>query len=124
MKKTMKVMKKTTMKKAMKKTATKKTMKKKAKRVSKIAKGKLRKVLVFRGSREKTVGGLKKADLVKNKRGKVVSKKASLRSQKNKFMVACSKARAALKIKGFCPVGGKTAQGKALLAKARSFYKK
>ena len=32
---------------------------------------------VFRGTREKTSGGLRKSDLVRNKRGKVVSKKKS-----------------------------------------------
>ena len=45
------------------------------KRVSKVAKGKLAKNSVFRGTKERTVGGLKKQNLVKNKRGKVVSKK-------------------------------------------------
>merc|ERR1712113_258058 len=33
---------------------------------------------------------------------------------------ACKKARKELGIKGFCPVGGKTAQGKALYAKVKS----
>merc|ERR1719263_1006692 len=47
----------------------------KAKRISKIAKGKLSKAMVFRGSKERTVSGLNKAALLKNKRGKVVSKK-------------------------------------------------
>merc|ERR1719277_1165269 len=61
--KAMKAMK--TMKKAMKK------------RVSKIAKGKLRKAVVFRGSKEKTSGGLTKSQLIKNKRGRIVSKAAS-----------------------------------------------
>ena len=32
---------------------------------------------VWRGTRDKTSGGLRKADLVKNKRGKIVSKKKS-----------------------------------------------
>ena len=40
-------------------------MKKKA--VSKIAKGPMAKAMVFRGSKEKTKGGLKKSDLVKSK---------------------------------------------------------
>merc|ERR1719271_463541 len=47
-------------------------MKKKA--VSKIAKGKLAKLVVFRGNKTKTTGGLTKTDLVQNKRGKIVSK--------------------------------------------------
>ena len=49
---------------------------KKAKRVSKIAKGRMAKVMVFKGRKEKTVGGMKASDLVKNKNGRVVSKKA------------------------------------------------
>merc|ERR1711978_76688 len=98
--------------------------KKKAKRVSKIAKGKRAKSAVFKGKKEKTVGGLTKANLTKNKFGKVVSKKASDRGKRSKWAVAVAKARKELKCKGFVPIGGKTAPGKALLAKARSFYKK
>merc|ERR1711933_282024 len=49
----------------------------KAKKVSKIAKGKRARVQVFNGSKEKTATGLRKDGLVKNKRGKIVSKKAS-----------------------------------------------
>merc|ERR1712219_102074 len=59
-------------------------MKKKA--VSKIAKGRFAKVVVFRGSKAKTSGGLTGADLIRNKRGKIVSKKASLRAKKNNFI--------------------------------------
>merc|ERR550537_907380 len=44
-----------------------KAMKKKT--VSKIAKGRMAKVLVFRGSKEKTVGGMTAASLTKNKKG-------------------------------------------------------
>merc|ERR1719412_607197 len=104
---------------------------KKAKKVSKIAKGKRAKSSVFRGTKVKTSGGLKKTDLKKNKNGKVVSRKASEASKrkwtKNKKMSkwadATKKARKDLKIKGFCPIGGKTQKGKALLAKVRSYYK-
>merc|ERR1712066_406205 len=109
---------------SMKKGGAKKTMKRKAKRVSKIAKGKRAKSSVFRGSKGKTYTGLKKSDLMKNKNGKVVTKKQHARGLKNKWAIACGRARKALGIKGFCPFGGKTAKGKALLAKARSFYKK
>merc|ERR1711865_453185 len=108
-----------------------KAMKKRAMKKSVIAKGKRAKSSVFRGSKVKTVGGLKKSDLKKSKSGKVVSAKASASAKKNfgktalsKWGVAFSKARKALNIKGFCPCGGKTAQGKALLAKTRSIYKK
>merc|ERR1719253_604509 len=95
-----------------------------------IAKGKRAKSSVFRGTKVKTSGGLKKSDLKKSKSGKVVSTKASNRAKKNfnktigKWAAAVAKARKALNIKGFVPVGGKTAQGKQFLAKARSIFKK
>jgi hypothetical protein len=100
----------------------------KAMKVSKIARGRGAKARVFKGKKEKTVGGLKKANLVKNKRGKVVSKAASAAGKKRgakivKWAAATVKARKALGVKGFCPVGGKTAKGQALLKKVRSFYK-
>merc|ERR1719468_127525 len=75
---------KTAMKGAMKaamKTGMKTTMKK-AMKVSKVARGKLRKAVVFRGSKEKTSGGLTKSQLMKNKQGRVVSKAASLARKK------------------------------------------
>merc|ERR1739848_98389 len=114
-------------KKAMK---AKKTMKKKkAKRVSKIAKGRGAKARVFRGSKAKTSGGLRKSSLIKNKHGKVVSKKAHAHGKKAyknvaKFANAVKAARKALGIKGFVPIGGKTSKGQALLKKARSLYKR
>merc|ERR1712066_166687 len=77
-----KSMKKASMKKSMKKAGgAKKSMKRKAMKVSKIAKGKRGKSSVFRGTKEKTQGGLKKADLMKNKYGKVVTKKSHARGQ-------------------------------------------
>ena len=86
---------------------------------------------VFNGSKAKTASGLKKSDLKKSKTGKVVSAKKSNGAKKryagskaSKWIVAVSKARSALKIKGFAAIGGKSSQGRALLAKARSFYKK
>merc|ERR1712112_487789 len=116
------------MKKASMKTGMKKAMK--AKRVSNVAKGKRAKSAVFRGAKAKTSGGLRKSDLVKNKHGKVVSRKASERSKKAfgksglvKYAAATKNARKALGIKGFCPIGGKTAQGQALLKKVRSLVK-
>merc|ERR1711933_429352 len=119
-------MKKAAMKKAMKKTM-KKSMKKKAMKASKIARGKLSKALVLRGNKEKTVGGLTKDKLPPRQRGKVVSKKASTGSKKRytgskaeAWMKACKAARKALKITGFVAIGGKTAQGKALYAKAKA----
>merc|ERR1711875_53742 len=107
--------------------AKKSTMKKKkAMKVSKIARGKRAKSSVFRGTKEKTSGGLKKSDLCKSKTGKIVSKKASEAAKKRfkktglgKFAEAVSKARKQLNIKGFQAFGGKTARGQALLKRAR-----
>merc|ERR1719158_72455 len=100
---------------------------KKVKKVSKIAKGRGAKAAVLRGSKEKTVGGLTSSNLMKNKRGKVVSKNASARSKKafassplKKWSDATKNARKALGITGFCAVGGTSAQGKALYAKVKS----
>merc|ERR1719238_992481 len=69
----------------------------KKKSVSKIAKGRYAKVLVLRGSKEKTAGGLSASSLTKNKYGRVVGKK-------NSWMIAVQKARKALKITGFVAV--------------------
>jgi len=129
--KAMKAMKAKVMKAAMKKKAMKKAMKKVMKRKamkSQIAKGKLAKSSVFRGTKEKTSGGLTKTSLTKNKRGKVVSKKAHSAGQKaykniSAWTKACQQARKELGVKGFCPVGGKTTQGKALYAKTKSLFK-
>merc|ERR1711871_302811 len=93
--------------------------KKKKKKVSKIAKGKFRKVLVLRGKKEKTVGGLKASDLIKNKNGKVVSKKASAKAKKSPWIAAVTAARSALKLKGFVAIK----KGSPLYAKAKSLYK-
>merc|ERR1719162_2230829 len=49
----------------------------------KVAVGKLAKSLVLRGSRERTSGGLKKANIVKNKSGRAVSKAMSARGKAN-----------------------------------------
>merc|ERR1719284_1410301 len=82
----------------------------KAMKKSKIGRGKLAKSLVLRGLREKTVGGLSQRDIVRNKYGKCVSKKASQRAKNNSWAQACKAARKALGIKGFCAIGGKTAE--------------
>merc|ERR1712010_414572 len=55
----------------------------------------------FAGKISKTKTGLTKSDLVKNKAGRIVSKKASLRAKKSPWLAACKQARSALKIKGF-----------------------
>merc|ERR1719330_812696 len=108
-----------------------KSMKKamKVKRTSTIARGRLAKVLVFRGSKQKTCGGLTKDTLTKNKTGKIVSKSKSARGKKNyansalkRWIGAVKQARKELKITGFCAVNGKTATGKAVYAKAKAIF--
>merc|ERR1719191_2056804 len=89
----------------------------KKKSVSKIARGRMAKVLVFRGSKAKTVGGMTASSLMKNKNGRVVSKKRSALSKKNTWIIAVKKARQALKIKGFVAVK----KGTELYKKAKEF---
>merc|ERR550537_1860872 len=77
-------------------------MKKKA--VSKIAKGKYARSVVFRGTKAKTATGLTKGDLIKNKRGKIVTKKSVAAGKKaynniKSWTAACQKARKALGIR-------------------------
>merc|ERR1712159_641435 len=100
-----------------------KAMKKKAKRVSKVARGRFARFLVLKGTKERTVGGLKREQLMKNKRGKVVSKRASAsgsRRYKNiqDWVEAVVEARAELRVSGFVAIDGKSLQGKALFVKA------
>merc|ERR1712201_1108 len=120
--KAMKVMKKKAAMKAMKvmkKKAAMKAMKAmKKKTVSKIATGRLAKVMVLRGSKGKTVGGVTAKDLTKNKHGKVVSKKLSAKGKASPWMIAVKKARAALKIKGFVAMK----KGTPFYIKAKEFY--
>merc|ERR1712241_1621436 len=103
----------------------------KAMKVSKIARGKRARSQVFSGLKEKTTGGLTKEQLMKSKFGKVVNKAASARAKKRyassglrKFAEAVKAARKQLGIVGFCAVNGKTAQGKALYAKAKAILGK
>merc|ERR1712122_198619 len=102
----------------------------KAKRVSVIAKGKRAHVSVFYGKKEKTQSGMGRASLVKSKSGKIVSKAASARAKKNwansalkAWCDAVKQARKALNLTGFVAVGGKSATGKALYAKAKALLK-
>merc|ERR1712119_162307 len=107
---------------AMKMASMKMAMKKMAKRKSKIAKGKFRKVLVFRGSKEKTQGGLKKAALKKNKHGRIVSVKASAAASKGKsakWADSLRKAYKSLGLKKFTPIK----KGSALYKATMSLYK-
>merc|ERR1712060_497848 len=100
----------------------------KSKRVSKVAKGRLSKSLVLRGKKEKTVGGLKADDLMRNKRGKIVSKRRSaLGNRRYKqiegWVEAHMAARKALQVTGFVAINGKTLQGKAIYVKAKALHK-
>merc|ERR1719327_1088120 len=110
--------------KSMKKAAAKKTtMKRKAKRVSKIAKGKFARASVFRGTKEKTYTGLKKSDLMKNKSGKIVTKKQHAAGKKafkliKGWLDACQKAKKELGVKGFVPIK----KGSAIYKKAKELY--
>merc|ERR1712032_1422851 len=63
------------------KAATRKAMK--TKRVTKVAHGRLAKALVLKGRKEKTSGGLTKDMLMVNKRGKIVSKRASAHGRRH-----------------------------------------
>merc|ERR1711937_893739 len=120
--KAMKVMKKKAAMKAMKEMKKKAAMKAmqvmKKKSVSKIARGRLAKVMVLRGSKAKTVGGMTAKDLLKNKYGKVVSKKRSAFAKKSPWIQAVTKARKALKITGFAAIK----KGTPLYAKAKEFF--
>merc|ERR1712139_497730 len=95
----------------------------KAKKVSIIAKGKRAKASVWLGGKEKTMGGLKKSDLMKSKTGKLVSKKAHAAGKKayaniKGWTVAVQKARKELGVKGFVAVK----KGSAIYKKAKEFY--
>merc|ERR1711862_338661 len=103
---------------------------KKAKRVTVIAKGKRARAAVFSGRKEKTASGLTKAKLMKNSLGKIVSKARSAASKKRfakglgLWTSAVKTARKALILTGFVAINGKTAEGKAVYAKAKSIYAK
>merc|ERR1712094_85022 len=99
--------------------AMKKAMKKSAKSY-KTAVGAKR--AVFFGKISKSKGGLEKSSLVKNKHGRIVSKKASAAATKKLggWIKAVTAARKALGIKGFSVIK----KGTPLYAKAKAFYKK
>merc|ERR1719401_3169535 len=109
---------------AMKKApAMKKAMK--AKRVSKVARGRFAKALVLRGTKEKTVGGLTKEALTRNKRGKIVSKRASAAGKRRfknieAWVESVAAARKALQMQGFVAINGKSVAGKALYVKSKA----
>ena len=73
---------------------------------------------VWKGELKKTSGGLTKGDLIKNKRGKIVSKKRSAFGKKSAWIAAVTKARKALGLKGFVAIK----KGSALYKKAKELY--
>uniref|UniRef100_A0A7S4QHW6 Uncharacterized protein n=1 Tax=Alexandrium monilatum TaxID=311494 RepID=A0A7S4QHW6_9DINO len=93
-----------------------------------IARGRLAKVHVFRGYKEKTSGGLTADRIGKNARGRLVSKAASAASKVRFAKGLCvwnqavSDARKLLRLEGFVAINGGTPMGKALYAKARSLF--
>ena len=117
MKKSMKAMKAMKAMKVMKSMAMKKKAMKKTAKSYKTSKGALR--AVFTGRITKSKGGLVASALMKTKSGKIVSKKAHAAGKKNKWILAVTKARKALGVKGFSPVK----KGTALYKKAKSFFK-
>merc|ERR1712066_350380 len=79
---------------------------------------------VWNGSSKFTKGGLTKDDLMKNSRGKIVSKKRHAKGQamkKSGWAAAVMKARKELGITGFCVIN-RGAQGIALYNKAKEFH--
>ena len=74
----------------------------------------------FAGKIAKTATGLTKSDLVKNKNGKIVSKKkaAKAKSVFGGWLAAVAKARKALNIKGFSVIK----KGTPLYKKAKELY--
>ena len=74
----------------------------------------------FAGKIAVTKTGLKKTDLMKNKNGRVVSKKASLRGKASPWIKAVQVARKELKIKGFCAIK----KGTPLYKRAKELYTK
>jgi hypothetical protein len=78
---------------------------------------------VWAGTRQKTMSGMDKSMFMKNKNGKIVSKKMHAKGKRiykniRGWTQAVSKARKALGITGFCAVK----KGTALYMKAREFY--
>merc|ERR1719418_63716 len=100
----------------------------KARASTKVARGRFAKSLVLKGRRERTTGGLRKDDLMLNKRGKAVSKKASAHGNRQfrnveTWLDCMMQARKALHVVGFVAVNGNTLQGKALYVKTKVLCK-
>merc|ERR1712072_747409 len=92
----------------------------KAMKAMKVVSARLARRHAFFGKIDKTKTGLKKTDLVKNKAGRIVSKKASQRAKASPWLAAVKQARKDLKIKGFCAIK----KGTPLYKKAKELYGK
>jgi len=97
----------------------------KSKKVSIIARGKFARSMVFKGKKAKTVSGLKQESFMRNKRGRIVSKRQSAQGKRNytnveSWIECVMEAREALHCRGFVAINGKTLQGKALYVKAKA----
>merc|ERR1719384_1126873 len=75
---------------------------------------------VFAGKAAKSTGGLTKDQLVKNKRGKIVSKAKAAKGKKSPWIAAVQAAKKALKLTGFVAIK----KGSPLYVKAKALYKK
>mmetsp|Transcript_51650 Transcript_51650/g.138704 ORF Transcript_51650/g.138704 Transcript_51650/m.138704 type:complete len:160 (-) Transcript_51650:73-552(-) len=94
---------------------------------TKIARGRFARVLVLRGKKEKTVGGVTRDGLKRNKRGRVVSKKMSALAKAKyrhieKWVDSLVAARKALHLQGFVAINGNSMQGKALYVKTKDLF--
>merc|ERR1719296_402704 len=101
----------------------------KTKSVTKVARGRMAKALVLRGTKEKTSGGLTKDLLIRNRRGKIVSKRASANGKRRYKQIedwteAVMDARDLLHVRGFLAINGKSLQGRALYMKAQMLREK
>merc|ERR1719183_210916 len=104
-----------------------KAVMKKKKGMSIVAKGARARSQVLKGAKVKTSSGLTKDMLMKNKQGKIVSKKKHADGKKKfagikKWTECVINARKALGMKGFVAINGKKPEGKALYAKAKALY--
>ena len=83
-----------------------------------------RKLEVWFRKRKATAGGLTRANLKKNKRGCIVSRKKSQLGKKNEWAKTLKPARTKLRISGFQEIGGSTPAGVQLYEEMSSRYKK
>uniref|UniRef100_A0A7S4SLI5 Uncharacterized protein n=1 Tax=Alexandrium monilatum TaxID=311494 RepID=A0A7S4SLI5_9DINO len=84
-----------------------------------VARGRMAKSQVVKGTKDKTAGGLKASDIVLNRNGKLVSKKRSAVSSSLPWPRAVAAARKALGLTGFVLIN-RGPEGKALYAKVKA----